>query len=177
VIGRAVRGTVDELDLGGWREVFRLNLDHAYALAHLLGPRLAAQGGGTLTYVSSVSARYGAFPTPAYVAAKSALNSLVRTLATTYGKDGVRANTVSPGVTISSRMVRLMGEDGAARWAARTALKRVNEPSDVAAAIAFLVSDAARTITGHDLVVDGGTSARDPFYGDRGDASLAEDMR
>lgn len=114
--------------------------------------------------------------TPAYAAAKAALVNWVQSLAITYGPAGVRANTVSPGTTHSERMARVMGEEGVAGFASRTALKEINRPDDVAAAIAFLASPAARMITGHDLVVDGGTRARDPWYGDRGDASFADDV-
>ena len=64
VVGRTTRLLIDELTPERWEEAFHLNLTHAFLLGRLLGPRLAAAGGGSLTFVSSVSARYGAFPTP-----------------------------------------------------------------------------------------------------------------
>ena len=176
VVGGASRTTIDGLHEETWDRDMRVNLRHAYLLGHLLGPRLAAQGSGSLTFIASVSASYGSFVTPAYAAAKAALVNWVQSLAITYGPAGVRANTVSPGTTHSERMARVMGEEGVAGFASRTALKEINRPDDVAAAIAFLASPAARMITGHDLVVDGGTRARDPWYGDRGDASFADDV-
>ena len=177
IVGRATRSSIDSLTEEDWDHDFQLNVRHAYLLGHQLGPRLAAGDGGSLTFIATVAARYGSFVTPAYSAAKAALINWVQSLAITYGPAGVRANTVSPGTTHSDRMARVMGEEHVAGFASRTALKELNQPQDIAAAAVFLATPAARTITGADLVVDGGTSARDPWYGDRRDASFADGLR
>jgi 3-oxoacyl-[acyl-carrier protein] reductase len=175
IIGRAARVTIDDMSPEVWDGQFDANLRHAYLIGHLLGPRLVRQGGGTLTFIASINADRGCHVTPAYAAAKAALVSWVRSLSNTYAPYGVRANAVSPAITVTPRMARVMGEQ-INGFASMTAIKEPNRPADVAAAVAFLTSPAARTITGIDLIVDGGTMARDPFYGDRLDATFADDL-
>lgn len=175
ILGRATRATIDDLRPEAWDAEFDMNVRHAYLLGHLLGPRLAQGGGGSLTFIASNSAHHGNHVTPAYAAAKAALLSWVKSLAATYGPAGVRANAVSPGVTLTDRMSAIIGPD-LPQWTRLTTLKELNRPADVAAAVAFLASPAARTVTGHELLVDGGTGVRDVYYGDPQDSSFADDV-
>ena len=120
-------------------------------------PFLRRAGGGTITYVASVSAFTSAPGHGLYGMAKAALLSLARTAAVELGPDGIRVNTVSPGATRTPRLAADPRFDAAMREnAARTPLRRVAEPSDVAAALLVLASPLSRHITGQDLVVDGG---------------------
>lgn len=175
ILGRATRANIDNLEPEAWDAEFHMNVRHAYLLGHLLGPRLAASGGGSLTFIASNSAHLGNHVTPAYAAAKAALLSWVKSLAVSYGPAGVRANAVSPGVTLTDRMSAIIGPN-MPQWTRLTSLKELNRPSDVAAAVAFLASPAARMITGRELVVDGGTGVRDVYYGDRQDSSFSDDV-
>jgi NAD(P)-dependent dehydrogenase (short-subunit alcohol dehydrogenase family) len=176
IIGQGLRTLIDDLTPDRWDAEWNRNMRHAYLIGHLLGPRLARNGGGSLTFVASVSAGFGSHVQPAYVAAKAAMLSWVKSLAITYGPYGVRVNSVSPGTTTTPRMTGLMDADGLKAWTACTALKELNTPADIAAAAAFLMSPLARTVSGHDLVVDGAMSARDPYYGDVLDSHFAEDL-
>jgi Tropinone reductase 1 len=85
------------------------------------------------------------------------LEQLTRQLAVEWGAQGVRVNAVAPGTTRTD-MIRALAADArfVAAVEARTPLRRIGEPEDVAAAIAFLASDAARHVTGQVLTVDGG---------------------
>lgn len=170
IIGRGARSSIDEMTPDVWDALFDVNLRHAYLLGHLLGPRLAEAGSGSLTFIASQSAFRGNHVTPAYAAAKAALISWVMSLSNTYAPYGVRANAVSPDFTVTPRFVEVMG-DRAAEITRQIPLKQANLPADIAAAVAFLVSPAARTITGTNLLVDGGALARHPLYGDRLDAT------
>jgi NAD(P)-dependent dehydrogenase (short-subunit alcohol dehydrogenase family) len=175
IIGGARRATIDDTTPELWDFHLTANLRHAYLLGHLLGPRLMQQGEGTLTFIASHNSISSCHVTPSYAAAKAALVSWVKSLSNTYAPYGVRSNAVSPATTLTEKMVNVMG-DKAQGWVATTALKELNRPADVAAAVAFLVSPAARTITGINLLVDGGMMARDPVYGDRLDSRNADDI-
>jgi NAD(P)-dependent dehydrogenase (short-subunit alcohol dehydrogenase family) len=120
-------------------------------------PFLRRAGGGSLTFVASVSALTSAPSHGLYGMSKAALRSLARTAAVELGPAGIRVNTVSPGATHTPRLVAdprfaaAMEEN-----ARRTPLRKLAEPADVAAALLFLSSPLAGHITGQDLVVDGG---------------------
>lgn len=133
---------------------------HAFLSVQLGAPALAEGGGGAIVFVGSL---IGVMPTTSpdtalYGAAKAALHHFARWAAFTYGPQGVRINTVAPGVTMTPRVTRMMG-DKVDRLAQANPLRRVGQTSDVASAILFFVSDMARHVTGQTLVIDGGTSA------------------
>jgi NAD(P)-dependent dehydrogenase (short-subunit alcohol dehydrogenase family) len=120
-------------------------------------PFLARAGGGTLTYVASVSAFTSAPGHGLYGMAKAALLSLTRTAAVELGPQGIRVNTISPGATQTPRIAGDPRFAAAMREnAARTPLRKVAEPADIAAALLFVASPLAGHVTGQDLIVDGG---------------------
>ncbi|MGH3277076.1 MAG: SDR family NAD(P)-dependent oxidoreductase, partial [Streptosporangiaceae bacterium] len=94
----------------------------------------------------------------AYQVSKAAVVSLTRSLAEQLGPEGIRANTVCPGAILTPMTERLYTEspDRRASMEARTPLRRLGTPEDVASAVTFLLSSGASFITGIDLVVDGG---------------------
>ncbi|MDE2436209.1 MAG: SDR family oxidoreductase [Sphingomonadales bacterium] len=114
-------------------------------------------GGGSVIGVASMSSYFGIPVVPGYGAAKTGLVGLTRTMAAHWGPRGIRANAVAAGLT-RSRMTAGTFEQEAwtAPTLARTPLGRLGEPSDIAEAIVFLASPAARWITGQTLAVDGG---------------------
>jgi NAD(P)-dependent dehydrogenase (short-subunit alcohol dehydrogenase family) len=123
---------------------------------------MLAERKGAIVNVGSVNALL-ALGNPAYSAAKAGLINLTKALATEYGRRGIRANMVSPGTirTESPSWQKRLARDPQvfeklARW---YPVGRVGEPSDIAAAIAFLASDEAAFVNGANLVVDGGLTA------------------
>jgi NAD(P)-dependent dehydrogenase (short-subunit alcohol dehydrogenase family) len=156
-----VSDPLETLDPEAWAKVIHTNLGGPWYLARAALPEIAKTGGGAMVMVSSISSFVAAEGSAAYGISKAALNQMVRQLALEWGGRGVRINAVAPG-TIRTDMIRsLTAQPG---WLdgviARTPLKRIGEPEDVAAAILFLASGAAHHLTGQVLVVDGGETIR-----------------
>jgi NAD(P)-dependent dehydrogenase (short-subunit alcohol dehydrogenase family) len=114
--------------------------------------------GGSLVLVSSQLGRIGAPGYASYCAAKGGVEALVRALAVDVGPDGIRVNTVAPGLvrTPMAYVGRDNFEELVPAIAERHPLRRIGEAGDIAGPVAFLLSDAAAWITGQTIVVDGG---------------------
>ncbi len=176
-VGSALDLTRDDL-LG----TVGLNTWPALSLIQAAMARGLGDGGGAVVNISSGSPLKTTPSMAAYAAAKSALNALTRTLANDLGRRGVRVNAVSPGLTRTEATRDLWERDDGAAAGGRMLLGRLTEPEDVAAAVAFLLSDDARSITGVLLDVDAGnhvdTGSWSPFSPDAlGRPGGADDAR
>lgn len=148
-----------------WDAAIALNLKSAWLCARAALPGMMARGAGSIVNISSLHARMtapGMFP---YAAAKAGLCGLTRSLALEYGPSGIRVNAVLPGWTRTPPVEAWLARGGDAageerRLARVHPLRRIAEPGEVARAVVFLASDDARAITGAELVVDCGLSAR-----------------
>ncbi|HEU5008832.1 MAG TPA: SDR family oxidoreductase, partial [Jatrophihabitantaceae bacterium] len=149
-----------ELSSAEWQRVLDGNLTGVFACTQAAAAIMAASasGGGSITHIASIEGTQPAFGHAHYNAAKAAVIMHARAAALEYGPQGIRVNTVSPGL-IARVGLEQDWPDGVARWRAAAPLGRLGTPSDVGDACVFLASPLARWITGHDLVVDGGVSA------------------
>jgi 3-oxoacyl-[acyl-carrier protein] reductase len=152
----------NEYDPEVFEKGLQVNLASAYRMSQACKPLLEASklpGGASVIGIASLTSFFGLEVVPAYGAAKAGLVQLVKTLSITWAKDNIRVNAVAAGVT-ESRMTAQMLKIPAmmAPMLARTPLKRVGQPQDVAGAVLFLTSAAAGYITGQTLLVDGGYS-------------------
>ncbi|MFS8102011.1 SDR family oxidoreductase [Lentzea alba] len=139
-----------------WQSVVDSNLTTAFAVTQAAVEHL--EDGGSITHVASIE---GSHPAPGhahYSASKAALIMHARAAALEYGPR-VRVNTVSPGL-VARPGIENEWPSGVARWQAAAPLSRLGTPADIGNACVFLASDLATWITGHDLVVDGGVTAR-----------------
>jgi 2-hydroxycyclohexanecarboxyl-CoA dehydrogenase len=142
-----------------WRRVIDVNLDGVFHCVQAALPDMVAAGWGRIVNISSSSTHSGAPYMAHYVAAKSAVNGLTKTLALEYGPAGITVNAVPPGF-IDTPMLRAaesrgnLGDIQATIDA--TPVRRIGRPEDIAAACAFLVSEEAGYITGQLLGVNGG---------------------
>ena len=152
IVMRAFEDMTDE----AWNEMLDLNLTGAMRCIRAALPHLRQRPTAAIVSISSVNGLAG-FGEVAYSSAKAGLGLLTRNLAITLGPAGIRVNAVAPG-TVRTRVWD--GQDGGAdRLRPLYPLGRVGEPSDIAAAVAFLASDDAAWITGVTLPVDGGVLA------------------
>lgn len=136
--------------------IFAVNLRAPFFLLQSLSPDIAE--GGSVVLLSSVTARHAVGAVAAYAAMKAALESLVARAAAQLGPRGVRVNAVAPGTTASETIAPWTQSDkGREVTLAMQALKRINQPEDVADVIAFLCSNKARIVTGAVIAADGGT--------------------
>lgn len=163
-------GGPEDIDLADWRRIQAVNVESLLIASRLLAPRFRAQGGGSIVAVSSIAGiRYTGYPHLAYSVTKAAVIHFARMLAQQYAADGIRVNTVIPGLIdtprVQANVAKMYAQEGdlAAAKAARdrqVPLGRMGTPWEVANAVAFLASDEASYITGTELVVDGGLTGK-----------------
>jgi 3-oxoacyl-[acyl-carrier protein] reductase len=144
-----------------WRAVVDTNLTSVFACTQAAAEvmREGDGTGGTVTHIASIEARAPAVLHAHYSASKAAVVMHARSAALEYGPYGIRVNTVSPGL-IDREGLAEAWPDGVRRWRAAAPTGRLGRPEDVGDACVFLASSLASWVTGHDLVVDGGVSAR-----------------
>jgi NAD(P)-dependent dehydrogenase (short-subunit alcohol dehydrogenase family) len=157
---------IASLDLGIWHEIYAINIfAHALFCKHVI-PHMIAQKGGAIIMTSSGKGIRGDLMHPAYGTSKAALISLAQYVATMYGKQGIRANSVIVGLTMTEALAANFTPDMAEMFEAHHLTPNIGRPRNVAEAVAFLASDAASHITGVALPVDGGSSIHTPIYAD-----------
>jgi 3-oxoacyl-[acyl-carrier protein] reductase len=148
----AVTEGLSMLTLSDWERTIDLNLNTTFRMCKLVGPSMAARGGGHIVNVSSVTGPHVAqVGLAAYAAAKAGVDGLTRALALELGPSQVTVNSVAPGWITTGPRTR---EEQLA--ASGTPMRRAGTPAEVAEVIAFLASDAASYITGQSVVIDGG---------------------
>ncbi|MGW0756205.1 SDR family NAD(P)-dependent oxidoreductase [Streptomyces sp. NPDC002814] len=142
-----------------WRAVVDTNLSSVFACTQAAAELMRESGGGSVTHIASIEARQPAPLHAHYSASKAGVVMHARAAALEYGPSGIRVNTVSPGLIEREGLAQDWPE-GVRRWERAAPAGRLGRPEDVGDACVFLASPLASWITGHDLVVDGGVSAR-----------------
>ncbi|GBG40257.1 SDR family NAD(P)-dependent oxidoreductase [Mycobacterium montefiorense] len=142
-----------------WQRVVDVNLHGVFHMTQAVLPDMVEAGWGRIVNISSSSTHSGAPYMSHYVAAKTAVNGLTKSLALEYGPSGITVNAVPPGF-IDTPMLRSAEQRGYLgdidETIARTPVRRIGKPEDIAAACAFLISEEAGYITGQILGVNGG---------------------
>ncbi|SNC61139.1 NAD(P)-dependent dehydrogenase, short-chain alcohol dehydrogenase family [Hymenobacter gelipurpurascens] len=140
--------------------IIHTNLNSVFALTRACAKRMVPRKRGVILMISSMAAYYGIDRVVAYAASKSAVEGMVKVLASEFSKDNVRVNAIAPGFieTEMSRTAMNSDPDRRDRAMRRTPMGKFGQPEDIGHAAVFLASDAARYITGASLPVDGGNS-------------------
>ena len=156
---------IDDLDMAAWDRMLSINLRAPVVCIRACLPSMVERGGGAIVNIASISAVVARQANLAYSASKAALVRVTRDLGLDLAEHGIRVNAITPGST-DTPMIRNYDDPDAMREAMLRGslekyrigipLGRLAIPEDHAAAVAFLVSDAARHMTGQNLVIDGG---------------------
>lgn len=155
--GFPLLGSLMATKLRHWDLMFSINVRSTWLMGRAAHAALKASQ-GSICAISSAAAGMVSPGLPGYSASKAALNMLIQEMAHEWGPDGIRANSVSPGMTRS--------RSNSSHWEAhpedveyrrvRVPLRRLGEPEDIAQAVSFLVGPNSRYITGENISVDGG---------------------
>lgn len=154
----------EDTDPASWRNNVDWQLNsHAFACMSVIG-HMKERGGGSIVNIASIYGVVGndfniyegtpVQPVAAYSAIKGGIISLTRFLASQYGKYNIRVNSVAPGGIFDNQP-----EAFVRAYEQKVPMKRMGRPDDIAPAVTFLLSDEAKYITGHNLIVDGGWTA------------------
>jgi NAD(P)-dependent dehydrogenase (short-subunit alcohol dehydrogenase family) len=159
ITGKA--GPLASIDMDDYARVMAINLRSQVVLANLAAPHLAQRQGSGI-FIASLAGLRGNGAINAYALAKAGVAQLARNLAVEWGPRGVRANAISPGFIATELSQPLLDNEAfMARRMAMTPLRRPGTPQEVAGAAVFLACAGGGFVTGHNLVVDGGTLISD----------------
>ncbi|RAU95236.1 oxidoreductase [Mycobacterium colombiense] len=152
---------VVDIDFAVWDRVMAVSLRGYVAAMKYAIPEMLKRGGGAIVNMSSAAAFQGEPARPAYATAKAGIGALTRHVASRWGKDNIRCNAVAPGFT-ATETIRAVPQWPDLQAAALKRIRgpRVGEPGDVAALVAFLLSDEGEWVNGQVVNIDGGTVLR-----------------
>jgi NAD(P)-dependent dehydrogenase (short-subunit alcohol dehydrogenase family) len=152
-----------DLDVELWDTMFAVITRGTMLMCKHAVKEMAKQGKGSIINISSGKSLSGDIDQAAYSAAKNGVNALTCSVATMFGKQGIRCNTVSPGVIQTALMKAVVPEHMADLYRENNALDYLGEPRDIAELVVFLASDRSKYITGQLISVDGGYHSHAPI--------------
>jgi 3-oxoacyl-[acyl-carrier protein] reductase len=150
------KATVTAMTLEEWESVLKVNLTGTFLMSRACVPIMREAGFGRIVNISSQAGRtFSDIPGAHYAATKAGIIGFSRILAGEVGSDGITVNSIAPG-RISTPMADAVGEDVNSAIVSRIPVRRIGTPQDIAATVAFLVSEEASFITGATIDVNGG---------------------
>ena len=154
-------GDVEHMTTGLWDRTYAVNVRGTMIACRAALPHLRRSRGNIVNTVSNLALQ-GHLIQAAYSSSKSAIIQMTRAIAASHGKQGVRCNAVAPGMTMTPALREAFPQPLREAVEDETLRDRLGEAEDIAEAVAFLASDAARNITGQVLVADGGCASHVP---------------
>ena len=154
------RMTIESLTEGQWDQVMDVNAKGVFLGTKAAIPEMRKAGGGSIINISSVAGLVGG-TTSAYGASKGAVRLLTKSTAIQYASEGIRANSVHPGVIITDMTAAMLADEAGREYnLARHPIGRLGVSEDVAYGVLYLASDESSFVTGSELVIDGGLTAQ-----------------
>jgi NAD(P)-dependent dehydrogenase (short-subunit alcohol dehydrogenase family) len=158
-----------DVSAGAFDDSLTLNSTGYFILCQAAIRAMLETGGGSIVNVSSNASIAGDAGRIAYAACKAAINSITQSIATQYGKRGIRCNAILPGLILSPSARAAMDDNGRALFLRHILTPQLGVPENIASTALFLASDEAAYITGQLICVDGGQLAHHPGWADQVD--------
>ncbi len=155
-----------EIELEEWEQLMAVNVRGTFLCTKHAIPQMRAAGGGSIVNLSSIYGMISDANLPPYHASKGAVRLMAKTDALLYAADGIRVNSVHPAFIWTPLVEQMAQEDSEGpeayrrRVGALHPIGKIGEPDDIAYGILYLASDEAKFVTGSELVIDGGYTAR-----------------
>lgn len=162
--GVSYQGTVLDNPIDAWNRVIGINLTGSYLCTQAVAPVMVKQGYGRIVFLASISGQQVWSGRVAYCSSKSGVIGLMKSCAIDLAQYGITVNSVSPGPIETPQTASLHGTIIREKIVSNTPMARYGQADEIADSIAFLASDDARFVTGHDLVVDGGLTSAAILY-------------
>ena len=150
---------IEELELASWERVIGVNQTGVFLGMRAVAPVMRAQGGGSIINVSSIWGNVAVAGAHAYHATKGAVRNMSKNAALTYATEGIRVNSLHPGI-INTPLVQAQDPSINEAVVGATPMGRMAEPREIAYGVLFLASDESSFMTGAELVIDGGYTAQ-----------------
>ena len=156
------RGMVEDTTVESWDRIMDINAKGVFLGTKAAIPEIRRAGGGSIINISSVYGLIGSAGSTAYHASKGAVRLLTKSTAIQYASEGIRANSVHPGIIETAMTEAALADlERSQRWiTSTTPLGRRGIPEDVAYGVLFLASDESTFMTGSELMIDGGWTAQ-----------------
>jgi NAD(P)-dependent dehydrogenase (short-subunit alcohol dehydrogenase family) len=169
--------SITEMTVEAWDRFLAIDLRSVMLGCKHAIPHMLEGGGGSIINTSSNQSLAGDCQGFAYAAAKGGVNSLTITVATAYGKDGIRCNAITPALILTDTAKAICPPEVVEIHEQNNLVPRVGQPEDIAQLVVYLASDESSFITGQILRVDGGQLAHLPAYAQMREAALTTTRR
>ncbi|AZU65154.1 SDR family NAD(P)-dependent oxidoreductase [Neobacillus mesonae] len=159
--GIVISNNIENCNLDEWNKIQGINSTGVYLGMKYAISEMIKSGGGSIINISSIDSMVGGSSSVAYAASKGAVRSISRQTAIDYAKNNIRINTVFPGYISTPMNEKLFSNlEKREEILKQTVLPFLGEPEDIAYGVLYLASDEARFVTGTELVIDGGYTAK-----------------
>lgn len=155
-----VDGDILSNDIGIWERTLSVNLTGTAMIIRAALPHLLKAGGGGIVCTSSGASTIGEPERPAYAASKAGVNAICRHVASKWGKNGIRCNSIAPGLVVTEQLQEGMGQEFLDKLLKGVNSTRHGAPADIAASVVFLLSGEGEWVNGQTWHVNGGV-----YYG------------